>query len=111
MIIALMMPHYGGPIELELLKGRYANERIAIQLLSITHQEPFATLTVNVPEIDLEDDELLIKGYSENAEVSTAIMEQTDLFVNTGRIINLGYVNVMVWKFKDPKTLDKIKEL
>lgn len=49
-------------------RHRYQNGRVALQL--ITHDdgfpEPVATATVNVPDCDLADDEVIIKDYSEN---------------------------------------------
>src|SRR5690554_2776075 len=46
--------------------GEYANGRIAIQLIDANDYCPVATATVNIPEHHLNDDEIIVKGYSEN---------------------------------------------
>ena len=96
-------------VELELKKGKYTNGRLAIWLEEPKTGEPWCKLTVNMPEDHLEDGEFFVKTWSENADTSTALMSQTDLFENTGRIVPAGYANACVWRFQDPKTLDQMR--
>jgi hypothetical protein len=51
--------------ELTLVSGRYQNGRLAIRAVN-RDGEPIATLTVNLPEVQLSEDEVLIKDWSEN---------------------------------------------
>jgi hypothetical protein len=44
---------------------KYSNGRLAIRQLS-QDGDPVATLTVNLPELDLEERQVFIKSYSEN---------------------------------------------
>lgn len=57
-------------------RHRYQNGRVALQL--VTHDdgfpEPVATATVNIPEWDLEADEVIIKDYSENQGILDALI-------------------------------------
>ena len=46
--------------------GTYANGRKAIRILDAEDGLPVMTATVNLPEVDLKDDEVIIKNYSEN---------------------------------------------
>jgi len=98
-----------GAVQLELKKGVYANGRLAIMLEEAETKEPWCVLTVNMPDDNLEDGEFFVKTWSENADTSTALMSQTDLFENTGRIVPAGYANACVWKFKDKETLERIE--
>lgn len=46
--------------------GSYANGRKAIRILDAEDGSPVMTATVNVPDVQLEPDEVIIKNYSEN---------------------------------------------
>jgi hypothetical protein len=45
---------------------KYSNGRPAIQLIDAEDGEPYATATVNIPDVLLLDNEVLVKDYSEN---------------------------------------------
>jgi hypothetical protein len=55
--------------------GRYPNGRIAIQLIDAENGEPFATATTNLPELPLEDDQVVIKNYAENEGIEEPLVE------------------------------------
>ena len=57
----------------ELQFGRYPNGRTAIELVDYKTYEPIATATVNVPKIILEENEIIIKDYSENQGMFQAL--------------------------------------
>lgn len=80
--------------------GRYSNGRLALRLFAVIG-EPVATATVNIPEADLADGEILVKDYSEN-EGMLAFLEENGLVEDTGRVISSGYVAVPVCKLKGP---------
>ena len=49
------------------VKRQYSgNDRTALILTDATDGEYLTTASVNVPDIDLKDDEIVIKNYSEN---------------------------------------------
>lgn len=69
--------------------GQYSNGRVAIRLMEIETGEQIAVATVNVPERSLQDDEVIIKDFSENegmlpALIDAGIVEPTGLTVQTG---------------------------
>jgi hypothetical protein len=97
-------------VELELQKAKYGNGRLAIQLIDVPSGEPYATLTVNLPDAGLDDGEFFVKTWSENWNVANALMNQTDLFVDTFASVPTGFVEAQVWKFADPKTLDNMRQ-
>lgn len=58
----------------EMQFGRYhGNDRIAIELVCHNSGEPIATATVNVPGIELKENEIIIKDYSENQGIFQAL--------------------------------------
>ena len=51
------------------------NDRVALQLVDSTTGEPIAHATINIPHIPLEADEVIIKDYSENEGMLSALIE------------------------------------
>jgi hypothetical protein len=97
---------------LELGKYQQGN-RLSISLVSAVNKpeddlylgEPIATATVNLPDIALGPDEIIIKNYSENEGMLSAL-QKSGLVSETVREIQTGHViaNVVT------KT-DKLKEI
>lgn len=75
--------------------GRYANGRLAIRLVDATDGQPVATCTVNLPNQVLEDGEIFVKDYSENAGMMD-FLEENGIAKRTGVEIGAGYVRVPV---------------
>jgi len=67
----------------------YQNGRTAITLSDIDDDMPIATCTINVPEVDLKDKEVIIKNYSENEGVLDALISQ-DIIEKTGKLVLIG---------------------
>jgi hypothetical protein len=99
-----------GYVELELKKAKYSNNRLAIRLIHIVSEEPWCTLTTNLPDRNLKDGEFFVKAWSENKATANALMSQTQLFEDMFIDTPTGFVTAEVWKFTDPKTLDKMRE-
>lgn len=76
-----------GPHEVHLTTGRYTNGRIAVQL--IENGEPYATVSVNVPEAPIGDDEFFVKNYSENEGLLEELL-RVGLLEFTGRFVDAG---------------------
>ena len=69
-----------------------SNDRIAIELVEASTGEPVAKATVNIPEVDLEPNEVIIKDYSENdgmyyALVTAGIISEAKRYIRTGRVL------------------------
>lgn len=106
-----MTKHGLGKVELELKKGMYANGRLAIQLEHVDSGEVWCVLTVNIVDGELEDREFFVKAWAENKAIVKALMEQTDLFVDTFKSMKTGFVEAEVWKFKDIRTLESMRTI
>lgn len=76
---------------IELLKYQ-TNNRTAIELIDVSG-EPIATATINMPpEIDLKDDEVVIKNYSENEGILDVLISE-GIVERTGKTVSHGYVS------------------
>lgn len=62
-------------------------------------QEPYATLTVNIPEVKLEENEILVKTWSENMDIAIAAFK-TGLFEDTGKTVPTGFTHAEIWRVK-----------
>lgn len=91
---------YGKVTIVRILLTKYeGNNRIAILLEDAYTLEPFGKLTVNLPGVTLEPDEILVKGWSENEALANAAIE-TGLFERTGKIVPTGFAIAEIWKIK-----------
>jgi uncharacterized protein (DUF2141 family) len=92
---------FGSSVELSLKVLAYANGRIAIEALDFSDGEPYGMLTLNIPEIELEQDEIIVKTYSENAHWVPQVLENLrQHFENTGKIASSGFVKMPIYRFK-----------
>lgn len=66
------------------------NNRICLSLVDEDDGEPVATATTNLPDISLDEDEVIIKNYSENegilrALIDAKVVKSPERFVDAGR--------------------------
>ena len=89
--------------------GRYGNSingRLAISATCIDEEfgfdieQPFATLTVNLPEQKLWPREIFVKTWSENKNFAASVLKE-NLFIDTGRRVITGHCEAEVWKLAD----------
>ncbi|GAF77796.1 unnamed protein product, partial [marine sediment metagenome] len=71
--------------------------RIALQCVVVGSGEPYATLTINMPEVALEGDEIIVKDYSENTLVAQEAFA-TGLFEKTGKTVPKS--GFPIWRLK-----------
>lgn len=107
---------FGESVRMRLETFQYSNGRTAIQVLGWHENdlsmertnehgavedgwEPYATITVNLPDADLEADEVVIKNWTENSWVGQLLELMPDVFQDTGKRIKTGFVEAPVWKF------------
>lgn len=83
--------------ELEMRETCYANKRIAIKLQSTKDGAPWGVLTVNVPDVHLDDGEILVKTWSENKPFRAPALA-TGLFQDTGKRVPAGYAQAEIWR-------------
>jgi len=74
---------------------QYYNQRIAIELVEIGTDEPVAYATVNIPEIDLKQSEIILKTYSENEGMLECLVD-AGIVSKPIKWIEGGYVEVPV---------------
>lgn len=79
----------------------YGNGRPAVLLNAVEDGSPFGTLTCNLPDVELEEKEIIVKTWSENAEKEREMAYcclKTGLFRDTGKRIATGFVQAQVWE-------------
>ncbi len=75
----------------------YSNGRRAVLIESV-EGFPLATLSTNLPEHKLDNDEFFVKDWSENASIAAAA-KASGLFLDTGKTVRTGFVTVQIWRF------------
>lgn len=71
--------------------GQYHNRNFAIRLVERDTGEPYMTATVNMVDEELEDDEVIIKDYSENVGIlyeliTSGYVERPHRYVGVGKV-------------------------
>lgn len=92
---------HGEPTPLKLMVRRYADsDQIAITAEDVDPFQPFGKLTIHDPDVDLEDDEIIVKEFSENASwVPQVLANLPEHFVDTGKRVQCGFAECRVFKF------------
>lgn len=80
--------------------GWYSNGRVAISLISAVNGEPIAVGTVNVPSADVPGGHVLIKNWSENSGMVTALKEAGIIEAPVG-VVMTGFVQAPVCKLTE----------
>ena len=75
--------------------GKYANNRISINLIDVSDNQPYAVATTNLPDVLLLDNEVLVKDYSENEGV-LEFLTTNNIVVPTDKWVTTGFVDVQV---------------
>src|SRR5687767_9129052 len=70
----------------------YDNNRVAILVNELTTGDPILIATVNLPEQELEEDEVFIKDWSENAGIYETLV-RAGLILRYQSWVNLGGCN------------------
>jgi hypothetical protein len=100
----LLNSPYGHPSRIEL--GRYANGNIAIMLVAhVTQANPDAELfdgepilTASINTIDLPDDRVAIKTYSENEGIVSLLLNANVIEGSPIQQVKSGFVTIPVYK-------------
>ena len=91
-------PHDGGMTAVILRKkGYYGNGRIALELVDVEDYCPFATVTVNVPEIEIGKDEIIVKSYAENQGMLNFLVTN-QICAAPRAIVERGHVEFFICK-------------
>ena len=65
--------------------------------------EDYGRITCAIPGADINENEIIVKTWSENTWVPQLLVERPDLFQDTGKRIPTGYVEAQVWTFDKTK--------
>ena len=80
--------------------GEYQNSRPCIAAFTDDNR-PFGRITVNIDQEPLEQDEVIIKTYSENESWAPQVLKNLPhVFQDTGRLAETGYVKCPIYRFK-----------
>ena len=63
------------------------------------NEQPYSVLTINMPNVQLESNEFIIKNYSENEGMADTVFA-TGWFEDTGKKVRAGFALVPIWRFK-----------
>lgn len=85
------------PTQVTLRQRNYANGRPALEIIDATDGLLFAVASVNLPDVLLEEDEILIKDYSENEGMLNFLTENNIITV-TENGVESGFVWIPVCK-------------
>jgi hypothetical protein len=81
------------------------NDRTAILLKDTSDSGPVATATINLPDVKLEEDEVIIKDYSENEGMVKCLIE-AGVISSVVAYVKTGFVTVPICKLNiDPNEL------
>lgn len=73
--------------------GYYTKERKALSLKCIKDGTPMAVATINLPYIELEENEVIIKNYSENEGIDDVLIEAKIISKEPVFYVDSGYVS------------------
>lgn len=76
-------------------KRKYSNGRTSLQIIDAEDGFPVMTATTNVPEVELAENEIIIKNYSENEGV-LEFLQENGIVGEVKRTIGIGFVSVPV---------------
>lgn len=74
--------------------GEYPNGRTSIWLFD-ERNNPYMKATVNIPDVVIDDDEVIIKNYAENEGILEVLINERIVFP-TGRMVRTGYTECPV---------------
>lgn len=83
-------------------EGHYSNNRIALELIDSEEGDPVMVATVNIPEVPLNEGEIIIKDYSENEGVLD-FLQQNGLVGEVLRKVQSGFVTCPIVKYLGQK--------
>lgn len=76
-------------------KGKYSNGRTALELIDTEDGIPYATASVNLSDVLLEENEIFIKDYAENEGILNFLV-QNNIVKRTEKGVQSGFVWIPV---------------
>jgi len=105
------------PCKVYIQQKSYANGRKRLDILEVPDHFPYAIATVNLPDVLLEDNEILVKDYAEN-EGMLDFLTANNIVIPTDRGVHSGFVWLPVcilnpeseWGYNEKDYLDYVIE-
>lgn len=95
-----MLVKLGTNTTIELKQGVYENGRTAIFADDQADGDRYGTLTANIPEAEIRENEIIVKTWSENSFWPQQVLKQLpNVFQDTGKRVQAGYAVAQVWTF------------
>lgn len=85
------------------------NDRWAILLIDSEDHTPIATASVNLPDVPLEDNQILIKTWSENEGIELCLMDAGVITENPLGYVPTGFTTALVAELT-PEFLKEIQQ-
>lgn len=98
-----------GKKTLTLAKTKYHNDRIAIVVID-SKAEPYARLTVNLPDEHLEPDEIFVRQLDSNQEIIPPIL-RLGIFEETTMSVKNGHAMIPIWRIADARAFESIPDI
>lgn len=90
----------GDNVDIKIVKRNY-DQGGATALIAMDDEGQFGVITVNNPRFQLDDDEIIVKTWSENEWVTQLLQKLPNVFQDTGKRIPMGYAEGQIWKFRE----------
>jgi len=88
---------FGSHYHVNLILASYTDGNPALIMNEVETEDPFATLSVNIPDVPLEEGYFIIKNYSENEDIYNQLVSR-GILVPTTQVIPSGYCSLPVCK-------------
>lgn len=92
--------NFYGEWDVTLQTSGYPNGRMAIVAMC-DNGAVFGKLTTNLPDEPLAGDEIFVRTTEENEWTPQILQAFPEVFEDTGRRVQTGYIEVQVWIVKD----------
>lgn len=95
--VAVMVEGFAGDAKLcKLQVSRYWDGRPRIGLTGA--DGPFGTLTTNVDGVNLKEDEIIVKTWSENEHWYAHVLITCPFLEDTGKRVKTGFCEAQIWR-------------
>lgn len=81
---------FGSSYQVHLTVGKYRNGQTSLQLIDAVDGTPVATASVSLPDIDLDENEIIVKDYSENEGMLDFLLENNIVEMRS-EYLEVGY--------------------
>lgn len=81
--------------------GKYGNGRVALNLFDPVNDEPVVCVTVNLPESEIDEGEIVVKTWFENEDMWEALHAAGIIYLMPEYIIETGHVRAPVARLTD----------